>query len=144
MSQLPDYVQFKAMPASDFKDIFTAATDDVIDILRELLRVDPNKRCTCQQVRPVWPRVTNPSHSLPFLPQALRMPYFVNRPRATPGHLLPRVNSTLIKDETAKHGTKRKLEGQEPGNNVLCYFCHFKIIASQGKFSRLLKFCIVP
>ena len=50
MTALPDYVQFKHFVGSDFKDIFTAATDDVLDLLRALLHVDPNQRSTCQQV----------------------------------------------------------------------------------------------
>lgn len=66
---LPDYVTFKECPGIPFREIFTAASDDILDLLHWSLALDPAKRCTATQ--------------------ALQSQYFRSRPPPTPGPQLP-------------------------------------------------------
>lgn len=69
MAKLPDYVTFKHFDGAPFRDLFVAASDDLLQLLSSLLAINPVKRCNCTQ--------------------ALKMPYFSNRPYPTPGPQLP-------------------------------------------------------
>lgn len=91
VSTLPHFVQFKPMPAIPFRDIFTASSDDLIEVLEKMLALNPLKRCTCKE--------------------ALKMSYFSNRPAPTPCSQLPLPtgNTVLLADEyTPNVSTKRK------------------------------------
>lgn len=44
VSTLPDFVSFKPMPSQQLKDIFSAASDDLIQLLELCLILDPSKR----------------------------------------------------------------------------------------------------
>lgn len=91
VSTLPHFVQFKPMPAIPFRDIFTASSDDLIEVLEKMLALNPLKRCTCKD--------------------ALKMPYFSNRPAPTPCSQLPLPtgNTVFVTDEyTPNVSTKRK------------------------------------
>ncbi|XP_074633616.1 cyclin-dependent kinase 7-like isoform X1 [Acropora palmata] len=70
VSSLPDFVEFKKFPGIPLKDIFSAAGDDLLDLLDRFLDCNPPGRVTASQ--------------------ALKMPYFSNKPIPTPGNLLPR------------------------------------------------------
>jgi len=70
VSQLPDFVTFKPQAAVPLHEIFTAAGDDLLQLLSIMLSLDPLKRQTCSQI--------------------LKLPYISNRPAPTPPHLLPR------------------------------------------------------
>ena len=50
MKALPDYIEFKKFDRIPFKDIFTAATDDLMVLIESMLDVNPSKRCTATQV----------------------------------------------------------------------------------------------
>ena len=50
MKSLPDYVEFKPFPGTPLKDIFTAASDDLLDLLARLLDCNPNCRVSSSQV----------------------------------------------------------------------------------------------
>ena len=50
MEHLPDYVQFKPCPGTPLKEIFIAASDDLLDILQGMLTMDPLRRLTATQV----------------------------------------------------------------------------------------------
>ncbi|XP_022105463.1 cyclin-dependent kinase 7-like [Acanthaster planci] len=69
MTLLPDYIEFKKFPGTPLHDIFSAATDDLLEVIAALLCVNPTKRCTASQ--------------------ALKMKYFSNKPGPTPGRDLP-------------------------------------------------------
>lgn len=56
MTALQDYIQFKTFPGTPLKHIFTAAGDDLLDVISSLLTINPLKRYNC--------------------PQVLQMPYF--------------------------------------------------------------------
>lgn len=91
VSTLPHFVQFKPMPAIPFRDIFTASSDDLIEVLEKMLALNPLKRCTCKE--------------------ALKMPYFSNRPAPTQCSQLPLPtgNTIMVTDEyTPNISTKRK------------------------------------
>ena len=91
VSSLPHFVQFKPMPAIPFRDIFTASSDDLIQVLEKMLALNPLKRCTCKE--------------------ALKMPYFSNRPAPTPCSQLPLPtgNTIMVTDDyTPNVSTKRK------------------------------------
>ncbi|EDO33152.1 predicted protein [Nematostella vectensis] len=96
MTSLPDYVEFKPFPGIPLKDIFSAAGDDMLDLLDRLLDCNPNGRVNATQ--------------------ALNMPYFSNKPAPTPPHLLPRPKSSgkVTKKEEEK-SLKRKLESATDG-----------------------------
>ena len=51
MESLPDFVQFKPCPGTPLKDIFIAASDDLLEILERMLTMDPCTRLTASQVR---------------------------------------------------------------------------------------------
>ncbi|KAL3990947.1 Cyclin-dependent kinase 7 [Acanthocheilonema viteae] len=44
MKDLPDYIAIKPMPPIPLKSVFTAAGDDLIELIYQCLRFDPNKR----------------------------------------------------------------------------------------------------
>nr|CAD7402269.1 unnamed protein product [Timema cristinae] len=56
VTSLPDFIQFKQFPGTPLRHIFTAASDDLLELLGSLLAIVPLHRCSCQQ--------------------ALKMPYF--------------------------------------------------------------------
>lgn len=70
MNTLPDYVAFKPVGSVPFENIFTAMTDDFLDVIKSMLVLNPSDRCTCQE--------------------ALRMDYFRNEPSPTIPSLLPK------------------------------------------------------
>lgn len=91
VSALPHFVQFKPMPPIPFRDIFTASGDDLIQVLEKMLALNPLKRCSCKE--------------------ALKMPYFNNRPAPTPCSQLPMPtgNTVMVTGEsTPNASTKRK------------------------------------
>ncbi|XP_013183676.1 cyclin-dependent kinase 7 [Amyelois transitella] len=88
MKSLTDYVQFKQFPPQQLRHIFTAASDDLLQLLDSLLSLYPPKRCDCTQ--------------------ALQMPYFSNKPAPTMGSKLP-MPSSITRMEAEKPSLKRKL-----------------------------------
>ena len=44
VDKLPDYVKFKPMPPQQLKDIFSAAGDDLLQLIESCLLLDPSKR----------------------------------------------------------------------------------------------------
>uniref|UniRef100_A0A8C3AW39 Cyclin-dependent kinase 7 n=1 Tax=Cyclopterus lumpus TaxID=8103 RepID=A0A8C3AW39_CYCLU len=94
MNSLPDYVSFKIFPGTPLEHIFSAAGDDLLELLQDLFTFNPLTRTTATQ--------------------ALKMKYFSNRPGPTPGPQLPRPNGpaeALREKEIV--GLKRKIEGLE-------------------------------
>lgn len=87
---LPDYISFKHFPGTPLKDIFTAAPDDLLQLIERLLALYPMDRCTCTE--------------------ALQMPYFTNKPTATVGPKLPMPSSYMLNGEEKKPNLKRKTE----------------------------------
>uniref|UniRef100_A0A5F8GIZ2 Cyclin-dependent kinase 7 n=1 Tax=Monodelphis domestica TaxID=13616 RepID=A0A5F8GIZ2_MONDO len=72
MCSLPDYVTFKSFPGIPLQHIFSAAGDDLLDLIQGLFTFNPCTRLTATQ--------------------ALKTKYFSNRPGPTPGCHLPRPN----------------------------------------------------
>lgn len=87
---LPDFIQFKPYPVIPLREIFTAAGDDLLELIESMFSLYPLKRCTTTE--------------------ALKMPYFANRPPPTIGSKLP-MPSSLSRDEEAepRPSLKRKL-----------------------------------
>ncbi|PNJ60932.1 CDK7 isoform 4 [Pongo abelii] len=91
MCSLPDYVTFKSFPGIPLHHIFSAAGDDLLDLIQGLFLFNPCARITATQ--------------------ALKMKYFSNRPGPTPGCQLPRPNcpvETLKEQSNPALATKRK------------------------------------
>lgn len=53
MTSLPDYVPFNHCPPTPFRNLFTAAGDDAIDLLSKLMKFNPLERLTAAEVRSV-------------------------------------------------------------------------------------------
>lgn len=103
LSQLPDYIKFKPFPAIPLKEIFTAASNDLLLLAEKLMALYPHNRCTAGE--------------------ALRMEYFSNKPAPMVGHLLPMPvsnNSNNNDDEEHKPSInlKRKIEAIAEGVSV--------------------------
>jgi len=86
---LPDFIQFKMFPGTPLRHIFTAAGDDLLKLLEKLLAQYPLARCTTTE--------------------ALKMPYFSNKPAPTPGEKLPMPGSFKEKLAEERPNLKRKL-----------------------------------
>lgn len=89
MKQLPDYIQFKMFPAIPLASIFTAAGNDLLMLAERLLAMYPLARCTASE--------------------ALKMPYFSNKPAPTPGDKLPLPSTLAQKVADERPSLKRKL-----------------------------------
>jgi len=59
---LPDFVAFKPLPATPLKDIFIAASDDLLDLIQRMLMLDPLRRVTATDVSS-----TNNNHNKYYL-----------------------------------------------------------------------------
>ncbi|KAM8985169.1 cyclin-dependent kinase 7 isoform 3-T3 [Ara ararauna] len=91
VTSLPDYVTFKSFPGMPLQHIFSAAGDDLLDLLQGLFTFNPCTRLTATQ--------------------ALKQKYFSNRPGPTPGNQLPRPNcpGEVVKEQqNALPNLKRK------------------------------------
>lgn len=96
LKALPDYIGFKPLPGTPLPHIFTAAGNDLIKLLGKLLALYPLNRCTATE--------------------ALKMPYFSNKPAPTPGEKLPMPGSFKDKIAEEKPNLKRKLMDAEGGS----------------------------
>jgi len=74
VTSLPDYVPYNFCAPTPFRQLFTAAGDDALDLLGKLLRYNPSERISASE--------------------ALQHPYFSNNPTPTSPSLLPRIDPT--------------------------------------------------
>ncbi|RZF39872.1 hypothetical protein LSTR_LSTR008477 [Laodelphax striatellus] len=88
---LQDYIQFKSFPGTPLNHIFIAASDDLLDLIASLLCINPIYRLNCQQ--------------------ALKMPYFSNKPPPSTGAQLP-FPAALTSRDAERAQRKRKIEDQ--------------------------------
>lgn len=49
ITQLPGYLEFKKTPGTSLEALFSAVSDDAIDLLKKLLDFNPLKRITCRE-----------------------------------------------------------------------------------------------
>lgn len=96
MLGLSDYIRFKPFPGTPLRDIFTAAGNDLLQLLEQLLAINPLDRCSCEH--------------------ALQLPYFSNKPNPTPGPNLPM--PTSVTKLTTSRSIKRKLSELDDGYNL--------------------------
>ncbi|KAJ1953143.1 TFIIH complex serine/threonine-protein kinase subunit kin28 [Linderina pennispora] len=87
MTKLPDYVEYKREPRKPLNALFSAATQDVLDLMGQMLTFDPAKRITAEG--------------------ALRHAYFTNSPRPTKPAKLPKPARTIAEDSEPR---KRPLD----------------------------------
>ncbi|EGG21753.1 p34-cdc2 protein [Cavenderia fasciculata] len=97
VTSLPNYIKFTDFPATPFKQLFTAAGDDALDLLSKMLTFNPSARCSATE--------------------ALNHPYFTNNPKPTNPRDLPRPNvrSPMTIDVNPVLGSGFK---DKPGQNL--------------------------
>lgn len=96
LKSLSDYVEFKPFASVPLKNIFTAAADDLLDLVAGLLILNPLKRLDCTQ--------------------CLKMPFFENKPPPTLGPKLPLPQT--IRKCLEKKSLKRKLLDTAEGGTL--------------------------
>ncbi|XP_065161473.1 cyclin-dependent kinase 7 [Atheta coriaria] len=89
IKELIAYIEFKPFQPVPLKHIFTAAGDDLLDVLNSLLALNPIERKTCTEL--------------------LQMPYFSNKPAPTYGPKLPLPQNIRNQRNLEKPSLKRKL-----------------------------------
>lgn len=92
MRSLPNYVEFEDFPATPFRQLFTAASDDALDLLSRLLVFDPRRRITAEQ--------------------ALRHRYFTSDPLPVPPHTLP-MPKAVLQQKLQREERLRKQQQQQ-------------------------------
>lgn len=90
MSKLPGYFEFKKYPRTPLRQLFSAASDDALDLLERMFIYDPQRRITALD--------------------ALKHPYFKNQPLPADPKNMPRV---VKPTEVPADGKKRKPEKQD-------------------------------
>lgn len=96
LTSLSDFIDFKPFAAVPLRNIFTAAGDDLLDVISGLLILNPLKRLDCTQ--------------------CLKMPFFSNKPAPTVGSKLPLPQN--IKKTLEKKSLKRKLLDNAEGGTL--------------------------
>lgn len=102
MKDLNDFVEFKKFPRIPLPEIFSAAGDDLLDLLEKLFCYDPCKRIN----------TTN----------SLKHSYFSNRPAPTAGPMLPqpgKKNTEQGKVENASSRLKRKMNDPSDAQTIV-------------------------
>ncbi len=94
VTKLPDFVKYKAMPGVVSEEIFTAASNDLIQLVDWCLTLNPSNRCTATQ--------------------ALKSDYFRNAPAPTPGPQLPLPRTKDEKKGESDQVVKRVLFNSPP------------------------------
>ncbi|XP_060519575.1 cyclin-dependent kinase 7 [Cylas formicarius] len=89
LKTLSDYIEFKPIPAIPLKSIFTAAGDDLINVIECMLVLNPIMRKTCTE--------------------CLKMQFFTNKPAPTMGPKLPLPQCIKKVSEIERPSLKRKL-----------------------------------
>ena len=92
--ELPDYVEFKELPEIPFNNIFTAADDDLIRLLEQMLSIDPRRRPSCDDL--------------------LKSSYFTNKPYPTNPKNLPLPSSVTEGQGDVSSKTTNKRLGDAP------------------------------
>jgi len=89
MTALPDYVTFKSFPGIPLSECFSAAQDDLLDVIAGMLTYNPIKRLTSTQ--------------------ALKLPFFSNLPAPTHASKLPLpATCAAARKKATMAGVKRK------------------------------------
>lgn len=101
---LPDYMEFQSVAAPDLRQTFKTAPPDALDLLKQLLLFDPNRRLTAEQ--------------------ALKHPYFSSQPLPTPFPDLPRPTHKFGDEGGGGDGAKHSMmppppERDSPGGSDL-------------------------
>lgn len=100
LTSLPDYIQFKSNPGTPLRDIFTAASDDLLDLMTSLVTVCPLKRCDSTG--------------------ALKSSYFTSKPAPSNGDSLPLpANIAAAKKEQERPPGKLKRKNGDVDSNPL-------------------------
>lgn len=90
MKELPDYVPFPQQARPHLRSIFTAASDDALDLLDRMLTFNPTKRITAKE--------------------ALKHVYFKSMPHPTEPEKLPRPAGK----ETSGAASSKRVHGIQP------------------------------
>lgn len=98
IKSLSDYIEFKPFTAIPLKHIFTAAGDDLLDVIANLLVLNPLKRIECDK--------------------CLIMPFFTNKPAPTIGSKLPLPQNVRKTEQLEKPNLKRKLLDNIDGGSL--------------------------
>ena len=98
IKSLSDYVEFKSFPPIPLKTIFTAAGDDLIELIGSMLVLYPIARKSCTE--------------------CLKMPFFTNKPAPTVGHKLPLPMNIRKTADLEKPSLKRKLLDAAEGGTL--------------------------
>lgn len=98
IKSLSDYIEFKPFAPIPLKSIFTAAGDDLINLIETMLVLNPLGRKNCTE--------------------CLKMPFFSNKPAPTIGSKLPLPQSIRKISEIERPSLKRKLLDAAEGGTL--------------------------
>ncbi len=118
LTSLPDFVQFKTFPVIPLRHIFTAAADDLLQLLSRFLALHPSDRCTCTEAlqMPYFRYVFLAYYSVEHFVKSKHL-FNSNKPAPTPGPSLP-LPSSLTQTAIDKSGTKRKVTDNGEGGSL--------------------------
>ncbi|CAH1990347.1 unnamed protein product [Acanthoscelides obtectus] len=98
VKQLSDYIEFKPLPCIPLKNIFTAAGNDLLDLIESMLVLNPIKRREASE--------------------CLQLPFFSNKPAPTLGSKLPLPKNVRTIRDIEKPSLKRKILDAAEGGTL--------------------------